>query len=63
MLNNILKLSDDELDLIQTSLDMTILSHERYIEVNGNAAIDQSTKKAIEGMKKLRSDIDKKFYP
>ena len=61
-LDNKVNLTDDELSLITTSLQMTLLGHERYLQVNGEESIDFQTKETIKGMKELFERLDKEYY-
>ena len=61
-MNNNLNLTDDELSLIATSLQMTIMGHEKYVSVNGEAGLDYETKQGIEEMKILFERLNREYF-
>ena len=61
-MNNNVKLTDDELALIATALQTTIMSHEKYVQVKGAANIDHATLEAIAGMRALLERLHKEQF-
>lgn len=57
-----LDLTDDELSLIQTSLQLTMKSHERYTQVKGEKGLDFQTKQAFKEMKELYERLNKEYF-
>jgi uncharacterized protein with ACT and thioredoxin-like domain len=62
MLTNNVALTDNELSVILASLDMAIMSYERYQQQNGNVGLDYQTQKGIEEMKTLRKRLEKEYF-
>ncbi|MET4562752.1 uncharacterized protein with ACT and thioredoxin-like domain [Lysinibacillus parviboronicapiens] len=60
-MNNV-ELTDDELALMLTSLQITIASSEKYIERNGKEGLDDLTLDALEEMKILYEKMKSKYY-
>ena len=60
-MNNV-ELTDDELSLILTSLQITIANSKKYIERNGKEHLDNITLEALEEMKILFGKIESKYY-
>lgn len=52
-MDNNVTLTDDELSLITTSLQMTIAGTEKYLSINGENSLDHVTMEAYREMKKL----------
>lgn len=61
-MNNNLNLTDDELTLIVSSLQITIMGHEKYIQTNGDEKLDFKTIEAIKEMKKLYERLNKEYF-
>lgn len=61
MSNNVV-LTDDELCIIQSSLDMSIAAYNNFIENNGEIVLDSETRKAIKEMKQLRNRFLKEYF-
>ncbi|MEX3743559.1 hypothetical protein [Lysinibacillus xylanilyticus] len=59
---NIVKLTDDELSLIVTSMEIAIVGSEKYIECNGEGHLDNVTLEALEEMKIIYKKIESKYY-
>lgn len=62
MLNNKVNLTDDELSLIQTSLEMSINTFKKYKEKNGDAGLDFASLEAFEGFKELFARLNKEYF-
>lgn len=54
-----ISLTDDELSIIQTSLQMSIMSYDAHIQMNGEKGLDSETLEVIKGMKELLNRISK----
>jgi hypothetical protein len=61
-MNNKVDLTDDELSVIQTSLEVSIRSFEKYIEINGESSLDFQTREAFQSMKKLHAKLNKEYF-
>lgn len=61
MKNNVI-LTDDELSLITTSLQMTIASTEKYLSINGESSLDHVTMEAYREMKKLYERMVEEYF-
>ncbi len=60
-MNNV-ELTDDELAIVFTSLQMIIADSEKYIERNGKEHLDIITLEALEEMKILYEKMKSKYY-
>ncbi|MEH6941519.1 hypothetical protein [Bacillus sp. JJ722] len=58
-MDNKVDLTDDELSVIQASLQVSILAGENYLETNG---LDYATKGTLEQMKALYVRLDKEYF-
>lgn len=61
-MNNNVNLTDDELSVIMTSLQMSIMSYEKYKEQNGGSNLDFNTRQAVQEMKKLYEKLNKDYF-
>ena len=61
-MDNTVKLTDDELSLITTSLQMTIASTEKYLSINGEGSLDYTTMEAYREMKKLYGRMVEEYF-
>lgn len=59
---NDVKLTDDELALIATSLIAIIVSYEKQVERNGKDSLDCENIKSIEAMKLLYEKLDTEYF-
>jgi hypothetical protein len=55
---NNLTLTDNELSVIITSLQMSLMSYERFIAENGENRLDIATKNTINEMKELFNRLE-----
>lgn len=60
-MNNI-KVSDDELNVIMSSLWLTINSIQRQIDVNGIGSLDLLTMEVFNEATRVHDRLDKEFY-
>lgn len=61
-MNNKINLTDDELSLIATSLQMTIMANEKYIQMNGEQGLDFQTKEAMKEMRALYDKLNREYF-
>ena len=61
-MNNEVKLTDDELSLIQASLQITIASQERYITINGMKGLSLQDLETVKEMKVLHERLNKEYF-
>jgi uncharacterized protein involved in exopolysaccharide biosynthesis len=61
-MNNQVNLTDDELSLIQTALQLAEMSYDKYIQNNGETGLDDETQEAIKGMKDLHYRLNKEYF-
>lgn len=61
-MNNKVNLTDDELSLIQTALQLAKMSYEKYIQANGENGLDNETLEAVEGMNNLHYRLNKEYF-
>lgn len=59
---NNLTLTDDELSVVMTSLQLTIMGYEKYVDENGKASVDIQTRDAYEDTKKLYTKLKNEFF-
>ncbi len=61
-MNNQVNLTDDELTLIATALQLAVMSHERYMQLNGEESLDHQSKEAYRKMKTLLDRLNKEYF-
>ena len=61
-MNNKVNLTDDELSLIQASLQITIASQERYITINGMKGLSLQDLETVKEMKVLHERLNKEYF-
>jgi len=61
-MDNMVKLSDDELSIIQSSLLLSIKSYEKYMKENKGVKVDSQTLEELETMKKLFERFEKEYF-
>ena len=61
-MNNKVILTDDELCVIQTTLAMILMSHEQFVKLNGESALDQQSKNTIRDAKALHDRLQKEYF-
>lgn len=61
-MENTIILTDDELSVIQASLQLTLKSHEKFIQQNGEDKLDYQTRETIKEMKHLFERFDREFF-
>jgi hypothetical protein len=61
-MNNQVNLSDDELSVIQTSLQLSLTSFEKYVITNGEHSLDYQTKEVYKDMQSLFDRLNKEYF-
>lgn len=61
-MNNKVDLTDDELSLVVTSLQMNIMGHEKYVQMNGENTLDAYTEGIIKDMKSLLERLGREYF-
>lgn len=60
--NNTVILTDDELTAIVASLKLSIMGHERHLEVYGKDSLDSVSKNAIKEVRAIHDRLTKEFF-
>ena len=61
-MNNEVKLTDDELCLIQGALELMIVSQERYIATHTIKGLSLQDLETVQGMKVLHERLNKEYF-
>lgn len=61
-MNNTLVLTDDELAVVQTSLQLTIMSVEKYKQANGDESVDFETRNTLKVATELHRRFNQEYF-
>lgn len=59
---NELKLTDDELSVVQTSLQFSIMTYKKHLEMYGDSKLDEATKEAIKATEDLFNKLNDRYF-
>lgn len=61
-MKNEVELTDDELALFVTSLEMSLKSYEKYVDEHGKDDLDDLTKETLKEMKSLFDRLKEEYF-